>query len=757
MQATGHHVPVLIIGAGPAGLALGAELKSRGVEFLIVDKGNIGDSWERMPTRLKLVSPWKCNWLSHADRKRFSANAQLTRAEFLDYLRDYAAAHRLPIEAGCEVLAVEREREGFFVSTPRGPLSARIVVCATGCFSNPVRPRIEGADGTSIPQMHYADYRGVEQLRSVIPLNGLVLLVGKRLSAGQTLLELVDAGYRVALSHQSAIKFGVGDWLWPLVYRTFAYAEAVKLKVLRDPGSKLDVPMPGGRAKKLILSGTVQTFPAILRFERDAVVFEDGRRLQPALVFYATGFAPALECFAQLDLPVCRETGTPLVSDMESATVPDLFFLGFEMLRNFQSRFLRGIRKDAMVLADRIEARLAERMNGATRASLSARGPGSAGFQPARTAELTAVERRLEAGAPRRRSSAGKNLFRLLLYYARVPVTWTALTLHNSWGILNVLDLIWLRPMRGGLIGESHPFCTGIDPITGEHVWHRNVVFKTPRREDWPNSVLVPDADDEIIRKVGDHLRKQVLMAARSETHPNGHAAPMPPGILYIHGGVHFNGVWLLFNDFAEAIRHFSDPKFGAEFRRLVREEKREPVTLFRDRDYDRTEFAHFVCFMRTTFPWFSNCNGPKKFVLWGNPSPYPAVNTITGNWIRETRALKTERGRTTAARPPVAGKYFHNGPYFGERETTRWPENLLAFLTNKRIALRGERENLYFVDKRKLKRGFRFGPDPIPSPLQRLRRWVGARTAESAPRPVPHSERGLVGPRSDAITRTPV
>ena len=43
---------------------------------------------------------------------------------------------------------------------------------------------------------------------------------------------------------------------------------------------------------------------------------------------------------------------------------------------------------------------------------------------------------------------------------------------------------------------------------------------------------------------------------------------------------------------------------------------------------------------------------------------------------------------------------------------------------------MRGERENLYFVDKRKLKRGMRFGPEPIPTPLQRLRHWIGEMTA---------------------------
>ena len=74
-------------------------------------------------------------------------------------------------------------------------------------------------------------------------------------------------------------------------------------------------------------------------------------------------------------------------------------------------------------------------------------------------------------------------------------------------------------------------------------------------------------------------------MAAASASHPRGWPAPMPPGILYLHGGVHYNGGWLLFNDFKEAIEHFSDPKFAAEFRRFVREQGREPITLFRNRD----------------------------------------------------------------------------------------------------------------------------------------------------------------------------
>ena len=322
-----------------------------------------------------------------------------------------------------------------------------------------------------------------------------------------------------------------------------------------------------------------------------------------------------------------------------------------------------------------------------------------------------------------------------LRYYALVPKNWLQLTAHNSWGILNVLDIIWLRPMRGGLIDEAHPFCTGLDPATRKPIWNSNVLFRTAPRAAWPAGHRAPEPDDVIVEKTGDHLRKQVCFAAASAGHPTGQAAPMPPGILYLHGGVHYNGGWLLFNDFPEAIEHFSDRRFAAEFRRFVREQGREPVTLFRDRDYDRAAFARFVCFMRTTFPWFSNSNGPKKFVLWGNPAPYPAVNTITGHWIRDCRLLKTVAGRRAVARPPIpAGRYFQNGPYRGERNRTLWPEHLLAFLTEKRINLRGERENLYFVDKRKLKRGFRFGPEPLPNPLRRAGRWLARLMGSPSP-----------------------
>src|SRR5688572_10877128 len=103
---------VIIIGAGPSGLVLGKELTARGIDFVILEKGSIGDSWAQMAKQLKLVSPWKCNWLSRDEARRHAPNEQVSRAQFLDYLRDYALVNELPIRCGCEVFSVRRDGDG---------------------------------------------------------------------------------------------------------------------------------------------------------------------------------------------------------------------------------------------------------------------------------------------------------------------------------------------------------------------------------------------------------------------------------------------------------------------------------------------------------------------------------------------------------------------------------------------------------------------------------------------------------------------
>lgn len=307
-------------------------------------------------------------------------------------------------------------------------------------------------------------------------------------------------------------------------------------------------------------------------------------------------------------------------------------------------------------------------------------------------------------------------LIKKIIHLFNVAVIWTRLTIHNTWGIINVFNIVWVNPMKGGLLDENHPMATGINPATNQPIWPSNIIFQSLRDE-----TADYESDEEIVCEVGNYMRKMVLASAATKEHPMGKPDRMPPAINYIHGCVHYNGGFLIFNDFKDAITHFTNREFQENFKKFVREEGREPVTLFRNKNYDRVEYLEFVCFLRTIFPWFSNTNGNKKRIGWGNPAPYPSVNTITGYWMVDTYKIYTENGRATVCRTPITKKYFTKSVYAGVRSEVLPEEKFLAEFTNNRVIARGEKGNMFFVDLRKLAKGYKFDPMKLPNITERL------------------------------------
>jgi putative flavoprotein involved in K+ transport len=351
---------VLILGGGPAGLALGRELKRCGVRFLILERGlTVGHSWQGMPTHMKLLSPWKANWLPGGRKERFGCHEEISRLAYAQWLQEYAQEQALPVLTDAAVHSVVRTNAGFCVCTDHGQFHSRLVVNATGYFSNPHMPLIPGAVESPLPQKHTANYKDPETLQALVnKRNPLVLIIGKRLSAGQTMVELVEAGCTVALAHRGSLEFGCSPLAWWLFFRVHPWLEAVRLKYLAPQASGMPIPMQGGTARRLIRRGQVHTFPEVVAFEGTSVLFRNGERLRPDVVIYATGFRPALQHLASLDLTLDKQTGLPQTDEMESSSVPGLFFIGLDGVRNFQSRFIRGIRMDSAILACRLSQQL---------------------------------------------------------------------------------------------------------------------------------------------------------------------------------------------------------------------------------------------------------------------------------------------------------------------------------------------------------------------------------------------------------------
>jgi hypothetical protein len=308
------------------------------------------------------------------------------------------------------------------------------------------------------------------------------------------------------------------------------------------------------------------------------------------------------------------------------------------------------------------------------------------------------------------------DLLRLFLHYLRAIPTWFILTFHNTWGILNVFFIVWVRPMRGGIIGLDHPFATGINPQSGNKIWKDNLVFKSPRKRHFDQS------DEEILEAVGEHMAGMFSKSCSSEKNPFGIPDRMPPAINYIHGGVHYNGGFLLFDDVQDAVAYFSNLSFQKDFVRFILSEKREPVTILRDRNYEREDLLRFVCFLRSLFPWFSNSNGNRKRIGWGNPAPYPSINTITGFWKNDTYKFYSSESAYTAPRVPIVQSYFKASEFYKPATYEfRKPERFLADFTNQRVLARGEKGNLFFVDLRQIKHGYKFDGGNLPNIFNRL------------------------------------
>ncbi len=371
---------IIIIGGGPAGLSLACELKSRHIPSLILERSSqVGHTFRKMAANTS-YGPWLNGLLVDSKVPWYDMLRRATREQYAQYLSDYAIRHDLHVVPGAGVESIRREADGFCVQTAKGDFHAPYVVNATGYFSQPFTPEYPGASTSSIPQIHGAAYREPDTVRRLLGRNrGNILIIGKRLSAGEAMESLYKAGYQVALSHRSPIRFGpsvlLEACLSPL---TFVWEEVrARMSASYVPWN-LDVKMRGGFQRDLLDSGKVPCYPDVRCFKEKTVVFEDGRERSFDLVIYATGYRPALGHLEGL-VGLC-EKGLPRLQGFEAADLPGMFFLGLVGLRSFRSQYLRGIREDAAELADVLARRLTER--GSRSKVLEETGPGPGAEEP---------------------------------------------------------------------------------------------------------------------------------------------------------------------------------------------------------------------------------------------------------------------------------------------------------------------------------------------------------------------------------------
>ena len=201
---------VVVIGAGPTGLACGIEATRAGFTVTNIDKGCLVNSLYNYPSNMTFFTTPEL--LEIGDIPFASPNQKPTRQEALEYYRKVAEHYQLDVRQYETVKSIEGSDGNFVVRTHNHhererEYHARKLILATGYYDRPNLMKVPGEDLPKV--MHY--------YREPHPFFGTdVLVVGGKNSAAIAALELWRHGARVTLVHRrDSISPSVKYWIKP--------------------------------------------------------------------------------------------------------------------------------------------------------------------------------------------------------------------------------------------------------------------------------------------------------------------------------------------------------------------------------------------------------------------------------------------------------------------------------------------------------------------------------------------------------------
>ena len=202
---------LLIIGAGPAGISAAYEAKKLGLDYVVLEKGLIGNTIYNYPVGLTVFST--PNELEFIEGDLKPAREKPTREELLSYYVRFVLDNELNVHTEEEVLSVsssgpsvvgeistaEHTENGaeFTVHTNKNTYRTKNVLFATGAMDHPRRLNVPGED---LPKVHH-------HFRETYPwVRKRALIVGGGNSAGEAALFLAEEGADTTLA------IFRGDW-----------------------------------------------------------------------------------------------------------------------------------------------------------------------------------------------------------------------------------------------------------------------------------------------------------------------------------------------------------------------------------------------------------------------------------------------------------------------------------------------------------------------------------------------------------------
>jgi thioredoxin reductase (NADPH) len=185
-----EHFDLIIIGAGPAGLSAAEAAAREGLNYLVLEKGTIGDTIRRYPVGRTLFST--PNELEMHEGSLKPCREKPTREELLSHYIHFVLDHDLRINTGEEVASVEhRQPKGFAVRTSAAEYTTGCLLFAIGAMDHPRRLNVPGEN---LPKVHHIFVEPYPYVRKD------ALVVGGGNSAAEAALFLSEEGARTTMA-----------------------------------------------------------------------------------------------------------------------------------------------------------------------------------------------------------------------------------------------------------------------------------------------------------------------------------------------------------------------------------------------------------------------------------------------------------------------------------------------------------------------------------------------------------------------------